>query len=315
MPFGRYLGEIVELDTRRWDWDVSLKAPVPPRFSQRKSWTFVGALADDVAVGLAIVDAGYLGNAFVYAFDRRKKALVEEKALKPFAFPNMFAPTPQAAWALSAGKRRWTLGPAVGGGWQARFSGQRLEVDLRLHGEGEGVSTLAPAGVRPFNFTYKRMAMPATLDVRVDGKLLAGQDALGIYDFTLGYPPRQTFWNWAALVGRTGDGRRFAANLVASFNNGLENCFWLEGRAAPLGQAVFHYDRAATLGPWRIFTEDGALDVTFRPEGKRAERIEAGVVASDFQQPFGRFEGTLGTASGEVAVAGSGLVEEHFAVW
>ncbi len=315
MPFGRYLGEIAELDTKPWDWDVSLKTPVPPRFSQRKAWTFVGALADEVAVGVAIVDAGYLGNAFVYVFDRVGHSLVEEKALKPFAFPYMFAPTPAATWALSSGKRRWSLEPASGGGWQARFSGLRLEVALRLHSDGEGVSTLAPAGVRPFNFTHKRMAMPATLEVRVDGKALHATNALGVYDFTLGYPPRQTFWNWAALVGQTANGRRFAANLVASFNNGLENCFWLDGRAAPLGQATFHYDRAATLQPWRIFTEDGALEVTFRPEGKRAERIAAGVLASDFQQPIGRFEGTLDTGAGKVAVTGSGLVEEHFAVW
>lgn len=317
VPFGRYLGAIPNLDTASWDFRLEPRAPWPRRFFQRKAWSYVGVLAPELVCGFAIFDGGYLANAFVYVFERKARRLTEEKALRPFGFPYGFKPTPGASWALAAGKRSFSITPGPGGGWAARLTGERLRVELEMAG-GPGMSTVAPSTTRPFNYTYKLCGTPARARITVDGRTVdPGPEAevLGVYDFTLGYPPRHTYWNWAALAGRTADGRRFGANLVANFNNGLENAYWLGDQVIPLAQTVFRYDRRDTLAPWHIHTEDGQLDVRFYPEGKRAERITVGLVASDFQQPCGRFEGTLVTPEGPLAVSGSGVTEEHWAVW
>jgi len=133
-------------------------------------------------------------------------------------------------------------------------------------------------------------------------------------DFTLGYPPRRTFWNWAAGSGQAG-GERIGFNLVAEFNEGLENALWIGGRILPLAQAHFRYEKGALERTWRVRTEDGVFEATFEPEGKRAENIDVLVISSKFTQMFGRFVGTLLIEGERVPFTADGVVEEHHAVW
>jgi predicted secreted hydrolase len=136
-----------------------------------------------------------------------------------------------------------------------------------------------------------------------------------VLDFSKGYPPRNTFWNWASFVGRTEDGRSFGLNLTADFNNALENAMWVNGRLVPLATALFRYQPTAVLDEWRLTTADGVIDLRFIPDGLREENITLGAFESRFQQPFGRFEGTVKLQGQTVHVTGSGVTEQHWATW
>jgi Protein of unknown function (DUF2804) len=53
----------------------------------------------------------------------------------------------------------------------------------------------------------------------------------------------------------------------------------------------------------------------FIPDGLREENITLGAFESRFQQPFGRFEGTLKLQGQTVRVTGLGVTEQHWATW
>ena len=91
-----------------------------------------------------------------------------------------------------------------------------------------------------------------------------------------------------------------------------------QGELIPVGLAHFAYDRAQPHGrPWRVTTSDGAVDLDFVPEGLHEEKINAFLVASNFKQVFGRFNGCLRTVDGrEIAIVDQyGFVEDQYAKW
>lgn len=313
--FGRYRGAVADLDTSAWDRQ-GLR-----RRLQRKAWIYAGVFTAEWSLGVAVADAGYLGMAFLYVYHRPSGRYVEEKISRPFAFASDFHPGLHGSWTMAGGRRSWRIssqrkvGPYARDTWRVEFAGERLRCDLLVEGDLPGLTAIAPSRSRPFNSTYKVVGLPVSGTLALDGEPLPVADACGALDFTLGYPPRETRWNWACLVGTTADGRRFGLNAVAHFNQDLENAMWLDGALVPLGETRFHpgHDRQRDI--WQIATADENLKIVFEPEGARSETIRLGVVASRFVQPFGRFHGTLQDGGAAVEIRGHGVVEDHFARW
>jgi hypothetical protein len=89
------------------------------------------------------------------------------------------------------------------------------------------------------------------------------------------------------------------------------------GRFHKLDTVAFAYDRRDQTRPWRVSSYEGRLALEFHPEGRHAERINAFVVATNFNQLFGRYRGSLTTAAGERVVIDGllGYMESHYAKW
>jgi hypothetical protein len=83
------------------------------------------------------------------------------------------------------------------------------------------------------------------------------------------------------------------------------------------GPVQFEHDPDRPLDLWRVRSADGSVDLTFRPEGQRAQDIDLKLIASRYVQPFGAFEGHVTSATGErIAVRDlPGVVEDHEARW
>ncbi len=307
IPFGRFAGPVPDVSTHRWDGSRGIFSP---RRLQRKGWLYFGLYTQRFAIGFAVVDAGFIGTGFVYVYDRQTGRLIEEKTTSPMAFHRDFAPALFTSWGIKGGARRWSI-DWDGENWVGGFQGKQLKLDFRVKALLNGMTTIVPSPERPFAHTYKECAAPAELSVSIDG-VEHTEQALAIIDFTLGYPPRHTTWNWAAAAGDSG-GKRIGLNLVAHFNGGVENSLWVDGRLIPLPQAVFVYENERS--PWTVFTVDESVRLRFDPDGCRRENLRAGVLESRFIQPFGVFRGTLRVAGEEIEVELPGVVEEHFAVW
>jgi len=105
---------------------------------------------------------------------------------------------------------------------------------------------------------------------------------------------------------------------VAIDHERMNECgFWVDGRLHHLGPARIEHDPKAPLQPWSVGTRNGAARFTFTPEGERRGHVQAGLVMSDFHQPYGRFEGTVALPTGETVrvPAAWGVAEDHSARW
>ncbi|MFQ5458956.1 MAG: DUF2804 domain-containing protein, partial [Myxococcota bacterium] len=199
-----------------------------------------------------------------------------------------------------------------------------VSIDARFSEERPPVQPMficTQAGATGWVFARKTAGLGVSGTVRWEGRSfdLAAIGAAGHHDWSAGYMRRETFWNWGCLAGRAGSGRMVGMNVSCGVNETgyTENCFWIDGRLEKIDNVSFEYDRFDLDKPWHLSSRDGRIALEFRPEGKHVEKINAWIVASDFNQLFGRYHGWLRTAGDEkIAIDGIlGYMERHYAKW
>lgn len=288
---------------------------------QLKRWEYLGLCGGDFTFGLAIVHLGYLSNVFAYLFDRKTAVLAEYGANQALGAHTEFQGN------AIEGRASYK---AAGAEIEIRNSGARTRLEASVHGKFEAeldfdhgiepLSVVTRVGLDRFNYTTKEAGIAVSGSLRSPDKCYRDEDGRwqGIVDYTYGYLARYTFWNWAAGAGLSRDGSRIGFNLVQGVNETgfTENAFWIDGELVKADVVDFRYDDLDSMAPWRIESNDGSVQLDFVPEGQRASRLNLGVIASSFRQPFGRFSGSLARGGKIYAVdAASGFVEEHESKW
>jgi hypothetical protein len=304
--FGLYEGPIADTTTPAWDFNSKF---APRRRTERKAWIYLGVFSRDFYAGIAIADAGYIASAFSYIYIPAEKFFVEDKITLPLGFNSDFNATMNDSWRLG----RYEILP----------SSERVVVNIRgkfdftavFRLTGKGLSTIAPAGKRPFNFTYKEMGLSCEGEFIYGNRRQKFSGEFGMLDYTKGYPARRTEWNWLSMIGKTESGKSLSVNLVDKFNDGIENALWLDNKAISLSSAHFHYIRPAEKSIWRVLTRDNAFEARFRPFGARSEDLNLGLFKSKFVQPYGVFDGQIKIGGESEKFTGYGVTEDHLAVW
>jgi hypothetical protein len=149
--------------------------------------------------------------------------------------------------------------------------------------------------------------------VEVDAQRWSLDRAVACLDASNGLLAHETAWRWACAHRID-----LGFNLQQGYFGGQENALWLDRELIPLGAARFTLDPSQPLAPWHIETDDGLLDLTFRPEGARSQDRNLLLVASHYIQPVGTFEGQVRRSRSSPAVAVKGLLgvtEDHRSRW
>lgn len=304
---GVYDDIIPDTSTAKWD-----KEGFPSRRrSQRKAWVFGGFFNEKVMAGMAVVDAGMVSNAFVYFFIPGKKIFEEDKLTIPLFFSENFDPGLDSKWEM----KNYSI-TSKGDELHLKYKG-KFNLNLTIKNNRVGLSMVCPSPGRPFNFTYKNISLPSQIKVDYKGEVFESNGDFGTVDFSKGYPPRHTFWNWASIVGTTEDGRVFGANLLDGHNDKYENVAWVGKDRILLPIADFKYSKGKNIDKdnWYIKSRNGDLEVTYTPLGLRKENLNALVMRSNFIQCFGKFEGRVKHNAEWVKFSGYGPCEEHEALW
>jgi len=307
--FGTYQGEVprIDLGELRGRWKLT-----PALLVKRKRWVYAFIATREVACMFAILDLGYTANSFAMAVDLTSgQTLFDRSFLGPPKLSGRVGDKPDrglSAWYRTPRKRLaiWrdetdrsyrltaNLGPLL------RLGGRhiRLAARLRSAGAAPALTVIAPAdrdGL--FDVTEKRNGLPVEGTLQIGCRTYALDGGFGGYDYSQGVLPRHTFWRWAFLAGRLGDGTPIGLNLVEGFNEGnpdaSEDALWLGDQLVPLDRARFSYDRANTSLPWRVTTLDGSVDLEFRPVALHREKRDLVVVSSRFEQHVGSYTGTV----------------------
>ena len=143
----------------------------------------------------------------------------------------------------------------------------------------------------------------------------------GAMDYTNGFLPRHTSWQWASTTGRLEDGRLFGLNLVSQFSgigdDTAENAVWLDGALVPLdSRARVLLDKSDLTKPWTVRTVDGAVHLHFQPLTIHREGLNLGIIRSRFVQPTGLFTGHVMVEGERVLINRMpGVVEDQDILW
>jgi len=293
------------------------------------AFNFLGIVTDDFLVGMAAVRLGYAANVFGYLFDFRTGKLFEGSA-QTLPGSLQFPLDPDASTIrFSSSKCQLRLDKS-----HAR---EHLEVEARF-GQRLAVKGSFPYGFRhrplrvvnpscgdPNRFTFTEKCSPLrpeTLSVVFDGveRVVDLDRAVALYDWSAGYFNRHTNWLWSAFAGLLADGTPVGANFAALVNESYypENAFWIGGERTRVSRVIFEYDVENPYAEeWRIHTEDGQVDLRFRPLGERGEQTRLPFIKVNFRQFMGEYQGRLTDAQGRSIELESfhGLAETHLSVW
>lgn len=288
---------------------------------------FLGALCDDLVFGCALADIKYAATAFVYFFEPSTRRLAEHSFQSPLARGiemDQFPETGQAAFHARGLEIEMTSGasPAFRHLRVRLPNGDAIDAHFDEQDPPQQPMRICTrAGANGWVFARKTAGMPASGTVTWGDKTLdlADSNARGHCDWSAGYMRRETFWNWGCLAGTTSDGRALGMNVSCGVNETsfTENCFWLDGILHKLDTVAFDYDPGDLMQKWRLTSGDGRLQLEFTPAGRHIENLDVGLVASNFNQLFGRYRGSLTTRAGELVQVESmlGYAESHYAKW
>lgn len=293
-----------------------------------KQFQYFGGMSERFIFGCALVDLGYLNSVFVYIVDTETGETFKRSLRRPGHWGLTLADNPiegvslfeagdvEASQAYRDSPREKSLFVRVG---------DQLNIEASMPEAGfEPMSLCTRAGYQGWVYANKTAGLPLKGKLVWRGEVhdLEMLGAMGHHDFSCGYMRRETFWNWACLSGlsQTPDGREVALglNLSCGVNetSDSENCLWLDGRLVPVSGTHFTFDRQDVLKPWHVTSLDGQVDLRFTPLGLHQEKLNLGLIASNFRQVFGRFDGHLRINETIYPVTSlSGFVEDQFVRW
>ncbi|RJP86578.1 MAG: DUF2804 domain-containing protein [Desulfobacteraceae bacterium] len=321
VAFGVFDSPVDEINYKDYPLTSPMGFKWPGLFNGLKfnQFVFFGLTGPDVMVGLAVVDLKFLSNAFLYVYDRKQGLVVEvNKTIVPISRKIFITPTPEN---LSCGFSFGGLDASMQGN-KISAASKNIELDITMDlQKTTPLRVCTRAGYKGWTFTRKTSPIRLTGTVAYNGQRIdvSSPAHMGLMDWTAGFMRRETFWNWAAIAATLPDGRPLGLNLSCGVNETsfTENAFWVDGRMTKVSTVLFEFDPENFYAPWTITSPDGKINLIFKAGQHRAENINAGVVATKFNQMMGVFNGTLTAEDGEVVAITDcpGWTEDHYAKW
>lgn len=324
--YGLIDGGVDDINFMDFDLRTAMDKPVTGRARRRKfnSFEFISVASPALILGVAIVDLRLVSNAFAYIYSPLTGQFQEFSFVQPLARNTLIEPLPKSGVArFRKGRNSLEIAADQAAGKRTlklRLKGLEADVDIDEAHNYQPLGVCCRAGYSGWVYTQKAAGLPVGGQIRWQGQELdvAEQGALASVDWSAGFMRRETAWNWASLSCRLADGRRLGMNLAAGVNETgfSENALWLDGELITLAPVVFDFERYDDSRVWTMRSADLVVELQFQPRGKRCEKVNALLVASNFTQYFGQFSGELNLAGETIALDGQwGLCEDHYARW
>ncbi|MBF0224981.1 MAG: DUF2804 domain-containing protein [Desulfobacterales bacterium] len=297
---------------------------------REKRWSYLGILNPRVILGCAVIHLGYVASAFIFAFDRQDKRMLEHTMILPPISQVRFDRHPdQGICSFSSLRTKIIMSHDINSGVRRLNTNMFLirnpiKTQIVVSDSPEFFSPLQviiPMENGKVVFTNKEAGLHAEGSITMGNKTfeLKPEETWAIFDWTDGFFNRNTFWNWACGAGRSSDGTRIGFNFSAGvYENGvLENVIWIDGEPITISEVKFIYDNKNPMTTWRVQSVDGNVNLQFEPEGIRSANDNIGIMASRFMQPCGNFSGIIKNKEGQILnlTSVAGVVEEHYAKW
>ena len=304
--FGTYQGALPTVDLGRLTG--AYNPGLGRRLLKHKKWLYSFVATREVIALCAVVDVGYSSNCFCVVVDLKDKTALLDTSVLGLGAPmvqvsdepntgldvRFTSPQLRVSAARPSGSERIHLHTRAG------LLGRKLDwqVDFLAAGAPPPLTVIAPVPLDGVvNVTQKWAGMLTFGTLQAGRRRYVLDGGVGGMDYTHGYLARRTAWRWAFACGRLADGTPIGLNLVEGFNESREdvneNALWVGNRLIPLSRAHFVWNKNEPLDKWEVSTDDGAVQLTFKPIAMHREDRDLKLVRSWFVQPVGLFEGLI----------------------
>ena len=275
-----------------------------------KEWDYYCVCTNRFALALTIADNGYMtmDSISLLDFDRNSQATASRMSA-PFLSKRSLPPTSTRGNTRAAGKDYEIAFDNDGTvrhlyGRMDRFHGETaIAFDLTLtDAPPETMVIVTPFTDHPKAFYYNQKINC----MRTEGWIRYGDreyicnpaEHFAVLDWGRGVWTYDNTWYWGFASGLA-DGVPFGFNIGYGFGDtsaASENVLFHDGKIHKLSLVRFEIPmkdgKEDYMSPWRFTSDDGRLEMDFRPFMDRSAKINLGVLCSDQHQVFGRFTGT-----------------------
>lgn len=319
--FGLFDGSVADFNLQDFIYQnlMDKKASALARYFHYKQFQFICVTGSDWLLAVAIADIRYANSGFAYLYQFDSNKAISKGLLLPGALGCQMSDSPSAGEAKQQfGAYKVAINTSAAD-WCLSIDTQELKADLTITKASQmPLALCAPTGYNGFTYTEKSNALKVSGKLELQGKPLDLTQALAGYDFSAGFMRRQTSWRWASISGMV-DGKAFGLNMAAGVNEtGLcENALWFDGHIQHLSPASFVFDRKNDKKQWQVSSLCGEVQLEFTPLYCRQEKVNIGLLASNFRQYVGLYSGFVWLQNGTRLEldAVKGLAEDHYAKW
>lgn len=291
-----------------------------------KRWQFVGLATDEVFISCVLVDVAYAGSAFLCVVDLKNGKVIKDISFMGIPKLNFLVSDRPGEGAIASFKQpgsKIEIKRAMGSSsYNLEIKLKNFEISANLETSGAPESLIAIGKEREgkFAFTQKANLLPVKGQMKIGNTHWNLDSGLGSLDYSSGIYPRVVQWDWGFAQGHNQDGTAIGFNLAKGNNLGgqLDNALWINGQLYPLKSVDFVFEKNNLMEPWKVKTEDGLINLTFRPKGAHKEQTNLVLIKSQLSQIFGLYDGTIrDPASGKEHTITNlpGICENQYAKW
>lgn len=335
---GTYRGAATSTDLALEDRGVGRVARMLEQ--KRRQWFL--AADETLVLGGTVIAAGPGGIVDLWVFDREKSEMLVDRTAKLPPFVVRISDDPSAT-SIAAARFidcRTAIGQRGDRVHVAKHIGESkltLGFDTTAVEPITAVSTVGESGVR---IRQQSACLPVSGWVSAgDREHRMDETAVGMLEYVHGLEGHETNWTWAIGSGRTEDGTPIGFTIreddqwksiseddqpksisedesehegsnSEDGKKGRENVIWMDGEPRIIGSASVAFDDDDI--DCRIETEDGGLSLELFREENRCANTQIGPLAREFNQPLGRWQGTIG---GKEIENGYGIAETNRLKW
>ena len=285
-----------------------------------KKFKFCSIQHEQLSLGVAIVDIGWLNHAFFYLYDHAtgqvedwhahqvlwKRSKVDEQPLynHSYYYSNRY----EIVMEHAHGVRQIII--------QRRGE---LLLSARIFCAGhQALSLCSPNGINGWTYTQKHAALGIEGTLFHNKKAISlNENTLASLDDTCGFLRPETAWFWLSVQFVDQHGRRIGLNLASGVNESLgnENSLWINGKIFALGDVLFE---RIDQDVWQIRSLCHQVNLTVKTGWRRYEKLNLAIVGSQFSQWQSRVTGVIQLQQEVLQVQLNeqfGLLEQHYAKW
>lgn len=329
--FGQFAQAVNEINVHDADYRTPMnkKAGRRQRYFHFKRFQYFGGIGKDVIFGCALADLRYIGAVFVYVYRISDGAMKTWQFRTPLAMGLDMTNRPDNGVSSFKWGRKKILMQYQLNSMEERKKileidfGSALNLKAEMHESSrfQPMALCTPTAVNGWVYAQKTaaLAVKGMIECELGQFTLEKSKCYGHHDFSAGYMRRETFWNWACFSGQHGSNPPLGLNVSWGVNETgySENCFWVGDTIHPLPQVQFKFDRDDDHSNWRVRSQNNQIDLSFKPENMHREHLNIGLMATNFKQIFGRFNGHIQTVDGKRYEIEDqyGFVEDQYSKW